>query len=263
MTDLRCVGKACSDGPPIDGEPAPRLAHPPTLLCQRCEDGLTRRLAEMPATYDLLHNVLLHGAPTAPKLGNSPTKGNPPMPISAAVHDHLVLIKAQVVSWANLVREDRGLHGPDRDEVSSIAGWLLSQVEWIVQQMWVDDMAEEMRDLTRTADGLTQHRARWNRLDSPCPDCCHYERGRWDGHAEVQCGSCGMTWDREAFLQAEADRHTLTATAAAAWLEIAPATFRGYVTSKAITSIGKDRDGLSRYAVEDVARLDTREEKTA
>lgn len=266
MTDLRCSAKDCLDGPPLDDEPAPRLATQ-GYLCGRCSDALQRRVAELPARRDLLHNVLLHGTAAGARLGNSTTKGNPPLPSRGfdSTHDALADLEQKTVSWVQLVAEERREHGPDRQTIRALASYLVGRHDWIVRQPWVDDMAEEMRDLARVADGLTAHKARFRRLDMPCPvpDCGQAALGQWDTVGAVQCGSCGAQWDSEEFLQQQADLYTMTALRAAAWLEVQPGTFRGYVTSGAITSIGKDKDGLSRYRAEDVARLDTREEKTA
>lgn len=262
MTDLRCVDHGCLDGPPLDGQPSGRLVHLPALLCSRCEAALTKRLAEMPARRDLLRDTL-GGIGGTRSSENKPTKGNPPVPLNIAAHDLLVDMQAKAVSWTQLVCEERGLRGPDQSDLRVLAPWLVSQVDWLIEQPWVDDLAEEMRDLARQADGLTAHRARWNRLEAPCPDCGAHELGRWDGSDDVHCLSCGMKWDRPALMEKQTARHTLTAASAAAWLRVRPATFRGYVAAGTIKSIGKDGDGLLRYAAEDVKALDTDEEQTA
>lgn len=255
---IRCVDKQCNDGEPIDGEPAPRFADD-GFLCQRHSDTLERRVAELPARRDLLRDCL-GGIQGQRSSESKKTKGEPPLPLNIGAHDHLALMHAQVVEWVRLVAEERRETGPATADLRPLASYLVGRHSWVVRQPWVDDYAEEMRDLSRVADGLTAHKARWNRLEAPCPGCGAFELGRWDGQDIAQCASCGQQWQHAALITAQADQHTMTALMAAAWLNVQPSTFRAYVTAGSIAAIGKDSEGLSRYRASDVAGLDQREQ---
>ena len=255
----RCIGKQCLDGPAEDGEPRPRWADSPSLLCRRCGDRLERHLAELPARRDMLRSVL-GGLSSRAGSGNRPTKGEPPVPLNVAAHDHLELLQATVVSWVLLVTEERTLRGPDRPDLNLLSAWLVSQHDWLLQQLWVDDLAEEMRDLSQVADTLTSVRPRWNRLPVPCPvpECGHHDLGRWDGSDEVVCNTCGTAWpeaDYARLVRVLTDRETVTAEQGAVLAGVAPQTFRKWVTENRVRRAGT-LDGQARYWASDVPAKD-------
>lgn len=250
----RCVDKACTDGPPVDDQPMPRWATH-GLLCARCADRLEQRIAEMPARADQLRSVL--GGLSATDRGeNRPTKGNPPVPLNVDAHDLLVLIEGTVVSWVRMVAEERGLRGPDRQHLPSLCGWLVGQIDWLPAQLWVDDLAEEMRTLSRSADSLTRANPARHRLPAPCPACAAHELGRRDGASEVTCAACGSTWpeqdyDRLVLVLGSDPALSLTAVEAAARAGVEPARFRQWVSRGKVRRVGTV-DGLARYATADV-----------
>lgn len=189
----RCIDLACADGPRDDPAlPQPRWATA-GLLCSRCGALLEQRLAEIPARHTLLRSVL-GGMQAAPPDGSRPTKGNPPTPLNIDAHDHLDLLHQVVASWACQIAQQRQLRGPDRRDVQHLAPWLVSQIDWIVEQDWVGDLAEELRDLSNLADTLTRWRRGWHPLPAPCPGCDQHALGRWDGDDHVSCAECGERW---------------------------------------------------------------------
>lgn len=249
MTALRCVDKQCLDGPPVDGEKAARLATH-GYLCTRCSDALERRLAELPARRDLLRDTL--GGTQGTRGENKPTKGFAPVPLSIDTHDLLVEMQAVTVTWVQLVCEERNLRGPDSSDLRRLAPWLVSQHSWIIEQPWVDDLGEEMRDLAYKADGLTRHKARWERLQAPCPECRAFELYRWTGQDEVICQSCGTDWKPEPYALRVSEvvhEETLTAAQAAKRLDIPASTVRRWVADPEhkLKPIGKDANGVNRY----------------
>jgi hypothetical protein len=251
----RCIDKHCADGPPENGQPRPRWAQT-GLLCRRCADRLERHLAELPAQAQQLRAVL-SGPPRGGRGENRPTKGNPPVPLNLAAHDHLQHLTDTLASWAQLVIDERSLRGPDTPTIESLSRWLLAQIDWLITQPWVDDLADEMRDLTRVADGLTHARPGWHRLPVPCPGCDSLSLGRWDGDDHINCSTCGERWaeqDYPRFVRVVAGDVTVTAPEAAARAGVEPSTFRGWAAAGALLPIGKI-DGVSRYAVEDVDRV--------
>lgn len=258
MSDLRCADPACLDGP---DQGARWATH--GLLCTRCHDQLERRLAEMPAQEVELWKILLHGASAALDAGNARTKGSPPAPVRGfeITHDHLQHMRAVIASWVMLVREERGLRGPDRSDIAVLAPWLLGQLDWIAQQEWVREFADEIRDAARTADGITRSTPKWNRLPVACPvlDCGAHELGRMDGADHVDCRACGTVWPeaeyaRFVLVAASDTRHSVTAVEGARRARVNGATFRQWVTRKKVRRLGTV-DGLARYSTEDVDRM--------
>ena len=214
----RCADPSCTDGPPgTEGQPLPRFTVEPSRLCVRCGGMLERRLAEIPAHATALRAVL-GGLRSSVRGGSRPTKGEPPVPLNIAAHDHLTAMKATLVSWVRLVCEERDLRGPDRDDLDVLSGWLLSQIGWLLQHDAVGDLADEVRDLTRVADGLTHLTRRPVRAGCDCFGC---GEPLWRGVADgleadrVTCSACGTTYDDGQYLMA------LKAAAwDAAWIEV-------------------------------------------
>lgn len=251
----RCVDSLCLDGPREDDQPRPRWATR-GLLCARCAGLLERRLAEMPATADQLRAIL--GATGGGRGENRRTKGQPPVPLNIAAHDHLQHLAATLGSWVALAAEERGLRGPERQTPHHLSQWLLGHLDWLVQQPWVDDLSDELRDLTRTADGLTQVRPGWHRLPAPCPGCESLTLGRWDGDDAVGCATCGERWPEDAYarlvlvLAATTDQ-ALDAAQAAHLAGVEVATIRQWVHRGRLKRL--PGDGPARYAARDVEAL--------
>lgn len=251
----RCVDKACTDGPrDHDEQPAPRWA---TLgnLCARCSDHLEQRIAELPAQQQQVR-ACLGGLRSNTNDGSRRTKGNPPMPMNPTAFDHLEQLHATVVGWTRIITEERGLRGPDRNDVAHLGPWLLSQHDWICGQPWVDDMADELRDLQRAADGITRARPQQHRLPAPCPTCDQQQLTRWDGADHVTCGSCGRTWTEHDYarlvLVLASDRGTsITAPEAAKRAGVPASTFRRWVGEGHIRRLGTV-GGQARYSTLDL-----------
>jgi hypothetical protein len=244
----RCVVTDCHDGPDLDGEPGPRMAKI-GLTCSRCHNRLERVLAELPATLTNLRAVL--GGTTGGRAENRRTKGSPPLPLNVCVHDHLEHTHTLLVSWTRLVAEERSLRGPDHPNPA----WLLGQLSWIVDQPWVDDFDDEIREASRVAEALARSRPGWNQLSAPCPGCGGMTLGRWDGDDHVGC-PCGERWPerdypRMVLVLATDPKRTLTAEEAAARAEVKPATFRQWVSRGHVRRAGT-ANGEARYRTEDV-----------
>lgn len=261
MTDRRrCADPKCDDGP-TDSDPLPRYVQEPGLLCRRCATLLEQRIAELPAHATDLRAVL-GGLKASEKGENRPTKGTAPIPLNLAAHDHLTLMHATCVSWVLMVCEERDLRGPDRNDLPVLTGWLLSQLPWLLEHGAVGDLAEEMRDLARVADGIARAKPQWHRLEAPCPHCGVLGLGRWDGESQVACMSCGTAWPEEqyprlALVVATDPRYSLTAEQAAERSGVAGSTFRGWAATGEIKPVGT-ADGVRRYAVTDVDRVATK-----
>lgn len=270
----RCLDPKCSDGPPLDctcdpdavphhHAPGPRLTDDGDRLCRRCADLLEKRIAELPARQRELRDNL-GGLHSHERGENRPTKGTPPVPLNIAAHDHLTDMHAKVVSWVRMVAEERDLRGPDRDALTYLCPWLLSQLPYLLQHGAVGDLADEMRDLTRTADGLTRAQPQRHHLPAPCPDCEATELYRLDGADHVLCQSCGLTWherdyDRLVLVLASDTRTSVTAKEAAVRAGVPASTFRRWVGEKKVRRLGTV-DGIARYSTAD---LDALQEESA
>lgn len=241
---LICTGKSCVD----------RYAAPGTMLCGDCTRRLERQLAETPATLTLLH--ALHDGRQTPRRSDRPA-GTTPSPLNDEVHDLLQHIPAVLASWTQQVCEDRGLRGPDTHD--RCPAWLLGQLDWLIQQPWVDDMADEINDFAHAAERLVRVRPHRYRLEPPCPSCAARELGRWDGTEQVDCDACGRAWPEQDYpwmvrLALDDTRGCLTAQEAAQRLGKSVAMVRWLVTRGRIRKLGTI-DGLARYSAGDVAQL--------
>lgn len=252
----RCVVTDCLDGPPEGDEPRPRFART-GLCCPRCYQRLERVLAELPATAQSLRDILgSTGQGSGDKIKR--TKGSPPLPLNVSAHDHLEHLTGVVLSWTMLVAEERGLRGPDRPD--RYAGWLLSQLDWIAGQPWVDDLDDEVRDAVRVAEALARTRPGWHVLPVPCPGCAGMTLGRWDGDDHVGC-PCGERWpegDYPRLVMVLADDLSVTADEGARLAEVEPATFRQWVARGKVQRVGT-LDGTARYRTSDVEAMRDRE----
>lgn len=251
----RCYDPACNDGP-TEAEPMPRWADSPSLLCKRCGSLLEQRLAELPARTDALRAVL--GGLTASQRGeNRPTKGTPPVPLNLAAHDHLEAVNAVLVSWVQMVAEERGLRGPDRNGTAVLTGWLLSQLPWLLEHGAVGDLAQEVRDLTHIADGITRANPLRHRLPAPCPLLgCGGEMYREDGADHVACAHCGSVWTEDQYpwmvrLALDSSGGSITAKEAAERLGCTVGHVRNLVTAGEVRKLGTV-DGIARYSTKDI-----------
>lgn len=257
---IRCTDKRCLDGEPIDDQPAPRWAHDGLMMCPRCIGAMEKNLAETPAMLQLLR-AYLGGHTTSRGDGRGSTAW--PIPLNVTAHDLLQSYPAVLSSWVRLVCDERSLRGPDYPEPAALAGWLLSQLDWLVAQPWVDDLADEIRDLSNTAHGIAAVRHRRYRLEPPCPDCGARELGRWDGSDQVDCASCGRSWPHERLpamvrLALDDSRGFVTAQQAAEQLGVTAATFRQWVHRGKVRKLGTV-DGTARYSAADVDTLKAQE----
>ena len=253
MTPIRCTGKRCLDGPPLDDKPAPRWSVPGRMLCRRCTQNLERELAELPARLSLLHAHL--GGYTTAGRSERPATGSSPVPLNVDAHDLICAADGLLTAWIRLVCEERTLRGPDKANPT----WLLGQLDWLLTQPWVDDLADEIHDLTIECEAIIRSVPRRHRLEAPCPSCSAYELGRWDGSDHVDCASCGRTWDEAhypslALVAAQASGGCMTATEATALLATTYGAFRMLVHRKQVRKLATI-DGVAFYASLDVRAL--------
>lgn len=192
------------------------------FLCESGYRRLEQHLAELPALSGWLHANL----PRSDSGGYGDyTTGSKdrPLPIRDAVADHCATILGIVNSWARIVAEERDLRGPwkplppdgraERDRLrraveqtatlSELTTFLLAHLPWAVEQAWVDDMADEVQDVTRDGHKLVPSRPGRHRIQAPCPDadCNLAALVRVDGSAYVECEGCGRLWTEDEWLR--------------------------------------------------------------
>lgn len=112
----------------------------------------------------------------------------------------IVPVLAMLESWARMVREERDLDKPKaKATVSSEACLLLTHLDWIAEQAWVDELAKEMRDIKSAL-----HAAIGDHAPRPVGTCpvIHPDNGECRGKLyqdryggmSVTCTKCGETW---------------------------------------------------------------------
>ncbi len=245
---VTCTGKTCDTG----GVPRPAFAN--TMLCGGCTKRLGQQLAELPARLHLVQ--ALHDGRQTPRRSDRPG-GDAPVPVNVDAVDLLNAVPAVLGSWVMLVCEERSLRGPDTPD--RLSSWLLGQFDWLVRQPWVDDMADEVNDLTRSAERLCRVDEHRHRLEPPCPSCTARELGRWDGTDQVDCASCGRRWKAEEYpwmvrLALDDSGGCLTAPEAAQRLGVSVGTLRNYVAAGEVRKLGTV-DGTARYSARDIEQL--------
>lgn len=179
-----------------------RSDHPAKIgpFCTAGYERLEQHIAELPALSDWLHANLPTGG-NGEHDGSKRTKGEPPIPIRDEVHDHIVEIRDVLASWASNVAEERSLIGPQDNDPTKTATFLVTHLPWSVEQPWVEDLATEVAELSRTGHGLAPSRPRTYRLPAPCPSCDALELYRKDGDDYVSCQSCGRLWTEAEYVR--------------------------------------------------------------
>lgn len=246
---MNCTGKIHAK---LDQLPPPTIGQ--QMLCGDCIRTLERHLAETTAKLVLLH--ALHDGRQTPRRSDRPGTSTP-VPINVAAYDLAQEIPAVLASWTALVCEERSLRGPDTHD--RCPAWLQGQLDYLVAQPWVDDLAGEVDDLMHRAEALIRIRPHRHRLEPPCPSCGAVRLGRWDGTDQVDCEACGRAWPHEKYpwmvrLALDESRSCMTATEAAARLEVTVGTVRNYVAEGLVRKLGTI-DGTARYAAWDVEQL--------
>jgi hypothetical protein len=110
-----------------------------------------------------------------------------------------VPVLAIIESWAKLVREERGLEAPTTTSILSEEIHLLSRHwAWIVEQAWVDDFANEIRDCqSALKSAIGEHSPRpvgkcpITTDEGTCQGNLYQDRY---GRLGVTCRKCGEVW---------------------------------------------------------------------
>ncbi|MBL1104923.1 hypothetical protein JK361_10005 [Streptomyces sp. 5-8] len=175
--------------------------------CDRCRSRIRGALAQLPEQYVYLC-MSRQRVQGGDEDGRSSKKLHAPLPGRGDVLNMLGPASRQAVtgaedqvgsvpflevlwSWCEAVTEERGLT-PVRRDVTSMTGRLTKHLDWICEQSWVADFAEEIRDLVRTSQRITMTEPRRELLGGvTCPSCegltlVRYFPGDW----AAECRLC-------------------------------------------------------------------------
>jgi hypothetical protein len=161
-------------------------------LCDPCTSRLTRWVAELPAQWDDLANVILMAGFSGEKINTkTQAKGLELNEFAMSCRER---IKASLCGWSRIVCEERGVTGPGNlvyvrppigyegpaapvwDQGVTphvVAAWLIPHVDWLSHQPYAVEPWREIRDLRREAWSLANPSGRRRFAVAPCPseDC--------------------------------------------------------------------------------------------
>ena len=191
----------------------PKSAANGTLICHGHMRWLTESIDDIVITYALLPHFYEPG--TAIDDGHQ-VKGkrvDPPAPVRldvvalldkrtvARYPGDIVPVLAMLEAWATLVRDERNLEPCRRPPtVTSEAGLLQAHIEWIITQPFVNDLADEIRQVKSALhSAIGDHAPRpvgtcpvvHPDQESECGGKLYQDRY---GGMSVTCRKCGETW---------------------------------------------------------------------
>lgn len=162
-------------------------------LCWPCHRRLQLMLHDAPTVHDWLTANLPAGEGAAP-MGDY-IRGNKadgsPAPLKVAIFDARQQLADQLVSWVDLLCEERTLTGPKRHSVLADAKFLMTWLGEIEKGEWVADFWDELADTMIDAHALAPWRPEVRRQQGiPCPDCEEHALVIFGGEEDVSCVRC-------------------------------------------------------------------------
>ncbi|MGW2188423.1 OvmZ protein [Streptomyces sp. NPDC001667] len=132
-----------------DPRPRTRRTGTGSRLCGPCRERLADQLAELPGLYAESDDEL--GGPgrawMSPRVSGSRTLRLPIDPHTASVRDRAL---CTLVSWAELVVDERALATPPARTVPALAAFLRSQLAWLAAHPAAGEAADEIMLLVGT-----------------------------------------------------------------------------------------------------------------
>jgi len=99
--------------------------------------------------------------------------------------------------WAGEIHALRGVDWPTQHDISSMARWIHSQLDWLTTWPRVSEIIEELSEISRKAERLAPRDPEHRWLKPPCPSCNRkalvFTRGVGVA-CETKIGGCGRTW---------------------------------------------------------------------
>lgn len=144
----------------------PRPAGAPYWLCHGCASRLREQLLGLPSLYAACELALAGGSgSTGEKVTH---RKDPGLVLSLAAYRARIAIRAELVSWARIVIEERGLQVAPADTVPAMAGFVAAHVDWLAQQDYVDETARTIDETTREARAAAFPRKASRIVIGPC-----------------------------------------------------------------------------------------------
>lgn len=170
-------------------------------LCWSCHRRLELMVTDAPMVVEWLRVHLNRGI--AQRLRSEAEMihakhAEAPTPIDLDVLDHIDVMFACVVGWAdNLVSDVKkngsDLRPPEARTVKAVAPWLLRHLRTLELQPWVGEAWEELAESMSIAHGLAPWRPEMRKIPGiPCPYCEAVALVVFGGEDDVTCTRCRM-----------------------------------------------------------------------
>lgn len=172
-------------------------------LCFPCHRRLETILVDMPAMTAWLgtHLATENRRSARQDWERKGTQEHPPPPINLAVFDLLDLIQASLAGWVEVLVDGSDLVGPDRRDIASTSGYLLSHLDRVECCDWVASAWDELELLVRDAQSLAPWRPELRRVEAiPCPDCHSCALAIFGGEEDVTCLECRTVIPKHRYL---------------------------------------------------------------
>jgi hypothetical protein len=121
------------------------------------------------------------------------------MPMAGADQVGMPSMASTVVMWCRVVIEERHVDPPSDAELATVCAWLGSQLDWLVLQPWVDELASDVSALHHYARLVAPWEAERKMLHTPCPVCDVKALVFYGGENRITCvrsvGGCGHDMD--------------------------------------------------------------------
>lgn len=138
-------------------------------ICNSCREHLKSDLLRLPGLYEDCNKSARQESVLAIRKG--PRKSSALDAMSPAATEIRSSIRSVLASWAGLVAAERHLNPPVRD-VPTLARFLALHVAWLARHDAAADLADEVRELTRTARSIAYPNGTRRVQIACCPDDC-------------------------------------------------------------------------------------------
>lgn len=174
-------------------------------LCQRCHRWIHRMLDDLYELWQASHNELLPGNGGAGSSSGERTIGINVAALSFIAGDDILKI---LHSWESEIRQERGLTPPAflkklplEDEIKTAIRFAQAHLDWMGQQPWIGDFADEVKDLVAIGNAAARRTAdKVKRIACPADNADGLPCGRILRINDenlldiVECGLCGTQW---------------------------------------------------------------------